>query len=263
MKLENILIVYTESRRLAEKRTLKLVQEVVKKNKIKYSIQIREKLNKNLFKGKDLVLVVGGDGTFLMAAHHVLDKIPLMGINSDPSCKEGFFMISDIQDFERKFDKVIKGKFKIKELHTLEAFIGKKKIPELALNEYYVASEKPYHTARYYLTIKGVRERQKSSGVLISTAAGSYAWVKSAGGKELPLESDKFEYLIREPYCGRTAAKCSLVNGILNRNEKLVIEFEMGNGIVIADSIANEFKFKSKQKVTIKISDKKIYVVSV
>ena len=96
---------------------------------------------------------------------------------------------------------------------------------------------------------------------MVSTAAGSYAWVKSAGGKVLPLESDKFEYLIREPYCGRTAAKCSLTNSFLNKNEKIVIEFEIGNGVIIADSIEKEYKFKAKQKVTIKLSKKPIYSI--
>ena len=105
-------------------------------------------------------------------------------------------------------------------------------------------------------------ERQKSSGVLVSTAAGSYAWIKSAGGKELPLYSDDFEYIIREPYCGRTAAKCRLFNDILKKDEKIVIEFELGNGIIIADSTATEHKFKSGEKVTIKLSKKPLHIIS-
>jgi NAD+ kinase len=256
MKLRNVLVVYTKPRKNPEKVTLNLIQKILKKNKINYKIVLREKLNKKLFENKDLILVVGGDGTFLMASHFVFDKTLMFGVNADPSCKEGFFMSADKDDFEKKFNKIRKNKFKVKKLYRLEAFIGKKKIPELALNEFYVASEKPYHTARYYINIKGKKERQKSSGVLVSTAAGSYAWVKSAGGKALPLYSDSFEYIIREPYCGRTAAKCKLLNQVLKRNEKVVIEFEVGKGIIIADSTAAEYRFKAKQKVTVKVSDK-------
>lgn len=262
MKLKNILIVYATPTNNIQKMTLELVKCTFKKHKINFDIIRREKLNKNLFQKKDLIIAVGGDGTFLLTSHFIFNKTPLLGVNSDPSSREGFFMVSEKKDFVRKFKKLLGKKFKIKKLHRLEAFIENKKVPELALNEFYIAAERPYHTARYYFSVRGKRERQKSSGVLISTAAGSYAWIKSAGGIELPLYSDKFEYLIREPYCGRTAAKCSLVNGILNKNEKIMIDFEIGNGLIIADSTGKEHKFKSKHKVIIKVSNKPLHTIS-
>ena len=262
MKLKRALIAYTKPKRREEKEALNHIKETLKKYGIKYKIRKREKLKEKFFKNRDLILAFGGDGTFLMASHGVLGKVPMLGINSDPSSKEGFFMNANKDDFEKKIKRVINNDFQIKKLHRLEAYIGKKRIPDLALNEYYVASEKPYHTARYYLTVRGKRERQKSSGVLVSTAAGSYAWTKSAGGKELPLCSDDFEYIIREPYCGRTAAKCRLFNDILRKDEKVIIEFELGNGIIIADSTATEHKFKTGEKVTIKLSKKPLHIIS-
>ena len=217
MKLKNVLISYARVINKEQKSALSFVEKILKKHKINYDIVVREKLKRSYFRNKDLILAVGGDGTFLMTSHFIFDGTPLLGLNSDPSCREGFFMVTTKKDFDRKLKKVLKGNYKVKKLHRLEAFLGSRKISELALNEFYVASAKAYHTARYYFTIKGKRERQKSSGVLVSTAAGSYAWIKSAGGKTLPLYSDKLEYLIREPYCGRTAAKCSLVKGVLNK----------------------------------------------
>ena len=108
----------------------------------------------------------------------------------------------------------------------------------------------------------GKKESQKSSGVLISTAAGSHAWIKSAGGKILPLESTKFEYLVREPYYGRTCSKCRLVNNILSEKEKIEIMFEVGNGILIVDSLSKEHKFRSGDRVMVKISKKPLYFIS-
>lgn len=259
MQLNKILLVYTIIRNQTQRKTLTLVKNTLKKKKIDFKVILREKLKKSHFKNINLVLVLGGDGTFLMASHFIFDKTLIMGVNSDPKCREGFFMVSSKDDFVKKLDKVIKNKFKTRKLQRLQAYIGNKKIPELALNEFYVAAERAYHTARYYLTIRGKRERQKSSGVLVSTAAGSYAWIKSAGGKSLPLESNKFEYLIREPYCGRTAAKCSLANGILNSKERLVIEFEIGRGVIIADSTGKEYK--TQKKMMFKISDKPLHSI--
>jgi len=262
MKLKNALIVYTKPMSNEEKTSLSLVKKTLNERGIRYKKRRREKLREKFFKNRDLIIAVGGDGTFLMASHGVFSKVPILGVNSNFSNKEGFFMRSSKKDFEKKLDRIIKNEYKIKKLHRLEAHIGEKIIPELALNEYYIASEKPYHTARYYLTIRGRRERQKSSGVLVSTAAGSYAWLKSAGGKELPLDSDSFQYIIREPYCGRTAAKGRLFNHILKKNEKLVIEFELGNGVIIADSTATEHRFKPGEKITINLSKRPLHVIS-
>lgn len=262
MKLKNVLIVYTETINKTQKSTLSLVQKTLKKYKIYYNIAIREKLNINLFKNKGLIIAVGGDGTFLIASHYIFGKTLMIGVNSDPDYKEGFFMSATKDDFRIKLKKILKSKFKIKKLHRLEAYIGKKKIPEFALNEFYVAAAIPYHTAKYYFSINGKRERQKSSGILVSTAAGSNAWMKSAGGKILNLNSDKFQYLIREPYSGRTAKKCTLVNGILNKNQKIIIEFEISDGLILADSTGKEHRFKAKEKVVIKLSNKPIYAVS-
>ncbi|MDP6138923.1 MAG: NAD(+)/NADH kinase [Candidatus Woesearchaeota archaeon] len=256
MKIKKILVVYTKLLSKEEESTLSLVKNTLKKYDVNYKISNRERLNKKLFQNKNLVIAVGGDGTFLRASHFIFDKTPIMGINSDPRYKEGFFMIAEKKDFKRKLKKILKGNYKIKKLRRLEAYMGNKKVPELALNEFYIASEKQHHTARYFLNIGGMKERQKSSGVLISTAAGSNAWVKSAGGKVLPLSSDKFEYLVREPYCGRVSAKCDLINNILDKNEKIEIEFEVGNGILIVDSLSKEYKFKARQKVTVKMSEK-------
>ena len=218
MDIKNTLVVYTNPSNNEEKSTLELVKRILKKYKIDCKIVHRNKLSKKLFQNKDLVVAVGGDGTFIRASHFILDKTPMLGINSDPRYKEGFFMAAVKKDFEKKFKKMLNDDYKIKKLQRLEAYIDNKKISELALNEFYIASEKQHHTAKYFLNVRGKKERQKSSGVLVSTAAGSNAWIKSAGGKILPLYSNKFEYLVREPYCGRLYAKCGLINGILNKN---------------------------------------------
>jgi len=262
MNINNILVVYAKPTNKEQKNTLASVKSTLKKHKIKYSISDREKLNKNLFQNKDLIIAVGGDGTFLRASHFIFDKTPMLGVNSDSKCKEGFFMAATKMDFNKKLNGIIINNFKIKKLHRLEARINNKKIPEFALNEFYVSSEKDYQTARYFLTLKGRRERQKSSGIIISTAAGSNAWMKSAGGVTLPLSSDKFEYMVREPYYGRVSAKCGLVNNILNRNEKIEIEFKVGNGMLIADSLSKEHRFKVGDKVIVKMSKKPLYAVS-
>lgn len=254
MQLKNILVVYSKPTNKMQKSTLEIVKNTLKKYKKNYKISVRENLNKKLFKNKNLIIAVGGDGTFLRASHFIFNKTPILGVNSDPKHKEGFFMDAEGKDFEEKFKRILEGNYTIRKLNRLEAYIGKKRVQELALNEFYISSEKEYRTARYYLTVRGKRERQKSSGIIISTSAGSYAWMKSAGGKQLPLDSDRFEYIVREPYSCRITPKCKLVNGILSKKEKIMVEFEFSNGTLIADSLSKEYRFKAGQKVTIGVS---------
>lgn len=47
-----------------------------------------------LFEAADIIVPVGGDGTFLLAASRVLDnKKPVVGFNSDPSRSEGYLCL--------------------------------------------------------------------------------------------------------------------------------------------------------------------------
>ena len=108
MKLKNILLVYTKPITKVEKSTLEIVKKTLKNNKINFVISRRDKLNKKLFQNKDLIVVVGGDGTFLRTSHFIFDKTPIFGVNSNPKYKEGFFMSATKKDFGKKINKILK-----------------------------------------------------------------------------------------------------------------------------------------------------------
>jgi NAD kinase len=114
MKIKNIAVVYAQPTDGEEKSALDLVKRVLKKHKINYIISKREELNKRLFQNKDLVIAVGGVGTFLRTAHFIFDKTLALGVNSNPRYKGGFFMVTTKKDFEKKFKKVLKGDYNIK-----------------------------------------------------------------------------------------------------------------------------------------------------
>ena len=255
MKLKNILTVYTPPTTKEQKSTLNMVIKILKKYKINFSIANRDKLNKKQLKNKDMVIAVGGDGTFLRAAQFV-DKQLIFGVNADIKNKEGFFMKSDKNDFEKKLKKIIKNQFNVRKLPRLEACINNKKIETFALNEFFIGARKSYHAAKYVIDIDGKKERQKSSGVLATTPTGSYAWAKSCCNKTLPLNSKNYQFVVREPYEGKVFKNYKLKYVVLNKNEKINIVSEMLDGILIADSVSREYSFKNGSKATIKLSDK-------
>jgi len=164
-------------------------------------------------------------------------------------------------------------------LPRLEAYINNKKIETFALNEFFIGAIKSYHAAKYVIEIDGkptktfgfrgtknakrflVKERQKSSGILITTPAGSYAWAKSCRNKTLPLKSKNYQFVVREPYEGNVFKNYKLKYLVLNKNQKINIVSEMLDGILIADSVSKEYKFKNGSKATIKLSDKYLNAV--
>lgn len=253
MKLNNILLVYTLPTTKEQKLTFEIVKKTLKKYKVNYKLANRNRLTKNYFKNKDLIIAVGGDGTFLRAAQFI-DTQMLFGVNSDVKNKEGFFMKADKRDFEKKLKKIIKSKAKIKKLPRLEAYINNKKIDTFALNEFFIGPSKSYHAVTYVIKVNGKKETQKSSGILITTPAGSYAWAKSCCKKTLPLKSKNYQYVVREPYEGSILKNYKLKYGILQRNQKVNIVSEMLDGIIIADSVSKEYSFKNGSKATIKLS---------
>ena len=54
---------------------------------------------------RDLVIAVGGDGTFLQVARFV-DDLPVLGVNSDPTSSVGFFTVAARDTFEEILDAV-------------------------------------------------------------------------------------------------------------------------------------------------------------
>ena len=260
MNLKNILIVYTIPRTKEQKLALDSVKRILEKYKIVYSLANRDKLSKSRFIGRDFVIVVGGDGTFLRAAQFAGNHL-MLGINSDVMHKEGFFMKCSKDDFENKLKKIIKSEYKIKKLPRLEAFINGKRIGALALNEFFIGARKSYQSAKYVIRIGDKKERQKSSGVLAATPAGTNSWAKSCCGKTLPKDSKDYLFVVREPYEGRVFKNYRLKYSIIKKGQKIDVFSEMLDGILVADSVGSEYSIKYGDKATIKMSDKHLNII--
>lgn len=262
MALKNILVVYTTPTTKEYRATLKLVEIVLKKHKIKYHLANRDLLNEIKFHRHDFILAVGGDGTFLRAAQFA-EKHLIFGVNADVKSKEGFFMEANKDNFERKLEKIISNKFKIRKMPRLEAYINNKKIDSYAVNEFYIGPKRGYHAAKYVIELGSIRERHKSSGILVVTPAGSYAWAKAARRKSAPTNPKNFQFVIREPYEGKVFKDYRLKHGILRKGQKLKIYSEMLDGVIVADSVGKEFAFSNGSSATVGMSSNHLNMVVV
>ena len=202
---------------------------------------------------------MGGDGTFLRATQFNTTAL-MFGVNPDPQEKVGFFTRANAKNFKQKLQHILQGKCKILELTRLQATIDGKRI-EPALNEVYFGNELAYKMCRYTLQIGKIKEPQRSSGVLISTGSGSYAWHKSAGGKPFPPVAKKFAYLVREPY--HRGRHCKLENGFVNGNDILTITSLNDESIVVVDALSQEYPLKKGKILTVTVSSSPVRFVDV
>src|SRR5512137_145548 len=66
------------------------------------------------FKGKDLVICVGGDGTVLNSAQYVTDSTPLLMVRSDKR-SAGVLCEIDAKDFEAALERILADEFSVEQ----------------------------------------------------------------------------------------------------------------------------------------------------
>lgn len=224
-------------------------------HKLQIPFDIRLRYNLSAISGYDLVITIGGDGTFLETSHYLQDGY-LMGVNSVPFESIGYYCKSNAENFLEKLFRFIEGKAKIQTLNrlgfTIQGLTKEKISGPLALNDILFANKNPAGTTRYLLKVGHVTEEQKSSGVWIAPAPGSTAAIHSAGGQVLPISSDKFQYCVREPYEPR--GKYQLKNGILAPGAHVEITSTMDDGRLYVDGPHIWYKILRGSRVVIQPS---------
>lgn len=207
----------------------------------------------------DLVLTVGGDGTALAASHYVRGGA-MLGVNSAPDDSVGHFCHATRSDFARKLDDILHARWRPVRLARLAVAFDDAMLPEFALNDVLIAHNCPAATTRYLIQVGAVEEEQRSSGVWISTAAGSTAGIRSAGGRVMPLQSRRVQFLVRELYRepGRTY---QLTRGFVAPQENIVIASKMPQGRLYIDGArtAYAFPFGTRAAIGTALSDLKLF----
>lgn len=208
--------------------------------------------------GVDLIISVGGDGTFLASSHKAA-SVPILGVNPEPGTSVGFFCIADRKSFVRILKKIIAGTIEPRLVPLIETRIGARRLPILALNDVLFAGRSPAETSRYCLTVGGRREEQKSSGVWIAAGPGSTGAIGSAGGKRQSITSRRLQYIVREHY-PVPGSRYGLTGGILKEGEIVTIKSSMGRGTVYIDGHGHSYPVPWKAKVTCRVASKSLKI---
>ena len=131
----------------------------------------------------DMVLSMGGDGTFLKAASYVGHKnIPILGINTG---RLGFLADVSPEEMEETFEDIYKGNYKIEDRSILQAFSEGQPLKgyPCGLNEIAVLKRDSSSMITIHTSINGAYlTTYQADGLVIATPTGSTAYSLSIGG---------------------------------------------------------------------------------
>nr|XP_043630870.1 probable NADH kinase [Erigeron canadensis] len=245
---------YLDSRSKVHKEAIEFCRNILQRKSIDLDATFSSKLLKPI-RNVDLVVAIGGDGTLLQASHLLNDKIPLLGVNSDPTQPQevqelsnefdaarstGFLCAATVNNFEQILDNILEGRSAPSALSRMSISVNSKPLSTYALNDILISDPCPASASRLSFRIRKDGQSSsplvncRSSGLRVSTAAGSTAAMLSAGGYPMPILSKDLQYMVREPI-SPPAASLSLMRGSIMPKETMDIDWYTKEGKIYID----------------------------
>jgi hypothetical protein len=215
-----------------------------------------------------VVVVLGQDGMVANAAKYVHD-VPIVGVNPDPERFDGILLPFTVPQAREAVQRVLKGAHKTRRVTLAEALLNDGQ-RLLAFNDLFIGNA-THVSARYGIQCHGRTEQQSSSGIIVSTGAGSTGWLSSVfnmasgvasflGSKTRPgvtmsWEDRKLVWVVREPFKSKQS-RITLVVGTLEPSQELIVQSAMPEGgVIFSDGVERDFlAFNSGAIVRIQIA---------
>lgn len=158
----------------------------------------------------DMIVVLGGDGTMLQAAHLLKGaQTPILGINLGGL---GFLTAAGIQEGIEALPSVLAGDYIISPRTQIEVMVhrsGKEIFRSLCLNEAVISRAEVLRTIRIDVDVDGENfTTYAGDGLICATPTGSTAYSMSGGGPIVHPGSDVF---VITPVCPHALANRSFI----------------------------------------------------
>ena len=229
-----------------------------------------------LFSEKDLIITLGQDGVVANTAKYVKGQ-PIIAVNPDPKRFDGLLMPFLPAQVNEAVTTVLNGKASMREVTMAEARLqdGQR---ILAFNDLFIGASN-HVSARYTIMFHDKKEQQSSSGILVSTGAGSTGWISSVfnmtrgisatmGGEapqgiHMDWEDQRLFFVTREPFVSKHSS-AGLVAGWIDTGQELRVESTMpSGGCVFSDGTqADSIEFNAGAILTVQRAKEKARLVS-
>lgn len=229
------------------------------------------------FAKTDLVVTLGQDGLVANTAKYVTGQ-PILAVNPDRARFDGVLLPFLPQTLSGSLDGAMRGRARVKEVVMAEARLqdGQRL---LAFNDLFIGAS-THVSARYQIRHAEREEKHSSSGILVSTGAGSTGWLSSVfhetagllqllGGRALKAprmtwawDAPQLFFVVREPYAS-LHSQAGIAAGFIDERQALRIESQMpSGGVIFSDGVeSDKLEFHSGAVATIGIARERAQLV--
>ncbi|HUU78120.1 MAG TPA: sugar kinase [candidate division Zixibacteria bacterium] len=235
-----------------------------------------------LFGPNNLIIVIGQDGLVINTAKY-LEKQLIIAVNPDPKRFDGIMIPFKVEEVPKIIRKILDEEFSVKQVSMAVARLNNGQFL-YGVNDLFIG-HKSHGSARYNITCREVSEKHSSSGIIVSTGAGSTAWFRSIVTGAIgivnkfrkynvridppreeeyrfPWDANYLYFAVREPFVSKTS-EANIVFDQIFQSEELVIESNMPeNGVIFSDGIQEDYlEFNSGTIAKISVAKKKVQLV--
>jgi len=233
-----------------------------------------------LFGERDLVVALGRDGLVVNTAKYLSGQ-PLVAFNPDPQRNDGVLLPFQVPQANAILAQTLEGNPTLRQVTMAKASLNDGQVL-YAVNDLFIG-QRTHTSARYRLQHGKHSEDQSSSGIIVSTGAGSTGWYRSIltgaasvveslqprqGAYQVrdqyrfDWEANYLQYSVREPFISRVS-QARLAFGRIDTGEELILTSQMPqNGVIFSDGIESDYlEFNSGRIAKIGVAEKKVNLV--
>jgi len=220
---------------------------------IKNKVIERVYLPSYIFAENNLIVVIGQDGLVANTAKYS-KGIPIVAVNPDVNRYDGVLLPFSTGDFIYGVENVLANSYNHKTMRFAEARLNDGQ-RLLAFNDLFIGAAS-HVSARYKISFGKSMEEHSSSGIIVSTQAGSTGWLSSVFNmaygvagmfeknlklKRPKLKEDELLFAVREPFQS-IKTQIGISAGRLRGQDSLIIESLMPmNGVIFSDGVETDF----------------------
>ncbi|MGJ8683058.1 MAG: sugar kinase [Nonlabens sp.] len=233
----------------------------------------RQFVSSYIFSKKNIIIVIGQDGLVANTAKYS-QNLPIIAVNPDIERYDGILLPFNTTNFIEGVENVMAKDYQSKIMSFAEAKLNDGQ-RLLAFNDLFIGASS-HVSARYKITFNNTTEQHSSSGIIVSTPAGSTGWLssifnmaygvtkmfeKDLVAKQPKLKENDLLFAVREPF--KSIRTQTNLNAGIIRNNSLTIESYMpNNGIIFSDGVEQDFlKFNSGSIATIGLAKESANIV--
>ncbi|HDP81266.1 MAG TPA: hypothetical protein ENN21_10540 [Spirochaetes bacterium] len=246
------------------------------RDELKYTEIDRSFVPGYLFEGTGVVVTVGQDGLVANTAKY-LRGIPIIAVNPDPGRYDGILLPFSPDGFPPALRSVMEGRAPLRHITLAEAVLGDGQ-RLLAFNDFFIGP-RSHISARYRISHGGRSETQSSSGIIVSTGAGSTGWLSSLfnmargieaaftgtaslDGRVMAWDEERLIFVVREPFISR-GSSADITAGEITPEAVLEVESTMpSEGTIFSDGVEADFlKFNAGAVLRVSVAAEKAALV--